>query len=221
MSLPHHHTHTDKTIVHIGTHSFTATQHRTRCLPALEKPHLEWFALLLPVLGCHCLARREHLLVSDPISLHQGTPVQMLQIHSIHEVFMVLLVALGCFSVQAPIVIFKSYLFQRDTVECQQTSSQWPCSVLKVPLKCIQTSTICMNVFSLRTRPCSWPLTWTLRAPVPPKCVVSPLQSGLLYHVTVFRSILTTTHMQSQYWVPGSPTQAMMTSQHQNVTCGT
>ena len=58
------------------------------------------------------------------------------------------------------------------------------------------------------------PVTWTLRAPVPPKCVVSPLPSGLPYRLTVFGSILKTTHMQSQYWVPGSPTQAMMTRQH-------
>ena len=86
------------------------------------------------------------------------------------------------------------------------------CSVLKVPLKCIQTSTMRINVFSFHTRPCSWPLTWTLRAPVPPKCVVSPLPSGLPCSVTVFGSILRTTHMQSQYWVPGSPTQAMMTA---------
>ena len=76
---------------------------------------------------------------------------------------------------RAPIAIFKSYLFLRFTAECQQTSAQRPCRVLKVPLKCIQTSTMCMNVFSLRTRPCSWTLTWTLRAPVPPRCVVSPL----------------------------------------------
>jgi len=111
---------------------------------------------------------------------------------------------------RAPIAIFKSYLFQRDTAECQQTSAQRPCRVLKVPLKCIQTSTMRINVFSLRTRPCSWPLAWTLRAPVPPKCVVSPLPSGLSYRVTVFGSILKTTHMQSQYWVPGSPTQALV-----------
>jgi len=82
---------------------------------------------------------------------------------------------------RAPIAILKSYLFQRDTAECQQTSAQRPCRVLEVPLKCIQTSTMCMNVFSLRTRPCSWPLIWTLRAPVPPKCIVSPLPSGLPY----------------------------------------
>jgi len=90
MSLPHHHTHGDKPFVHIGKHTFTATQHHTHSLPALEKPHLEWFALLLPFLGCHGLARREHLLAGDPISLRQGTPVQMLQIHSIQEVFIVL-----------------------------------------------------------------------------------------------------------------------------------
>ena len=115
---------------------------------------------------------------------------------------------------RAPIAIFKSYLFQHDTAERQQISAQRPCRVLKAPLKCIQTSTMHMNVFSLRTRPCSWLLTWTLRAPVPSKCVVSPLPSGFPYHIAVFGSILKTTHMYSQYWVPGSPTQAMMTRQH-------
>jgi len=107
------------------------------------------------------------------------------------------------------------------------TSAQRPCRVLKGPrvlkcrvLNCIQTSIMCINVFSLRTRPCSWPLTWTLRAPVSPKCVVSPLPSGLPYCVTLFGSILKTAHIQSEYWVPGRPTQAMTTRQHQNVTCG-
>jgi len=80
--------------------------------------------------------------------------------------------------------------------------------------------TMFMNVFSLRTRPCSWPLTWLLRAPVPPKCVVLPSLSNVPYSVTDFGSIMKTTHMQSQYWVQGSPPQAMMTMQHQNVTCG-
>ena len=62
--------------------------------------------------------------------------------------------------------------------------------------------------------------TCTLRAPVSPKCVVSPLPSGLPYCVTLFGSILKTAHIQSEYWVSGRPTQAMMTRQHQNVTCG-
>ena len=108
----------------------------------------------------------------------------------------------------------------------EQTWAERRCGVLKVPralkcrvLNCIHTSTISMNVFSLRTSPSSWPLTCTLRAPVSPQCLVWPLPSGLPYCVTLFGSILRTRHMR-EYWVPGRPTEGMMTRQHHNVTGG-